>query len=392
MSDFPKRRILIISPVPTHPPVSGNSVRILNFSRVLRENGHDVHFLHIRFTKGDDAAMREFWQNAYHSYEWRNPFTRYKFLGFSFPGRIGRHLAAHGLVSQEIDHHYDDGVDPLINALHKRYNFEVVIVNYVFFSRALLLFSNKVLKLIDTHDVYTDRHHRLRDQGLIPEWFFTTRAEEIKGLKRADRIVAIQEIEAGFFRELLNESCPVHTIGHFLEPVRVRSRFEGPNLLFFGSANTLNKQAIYWFLQEVLPLVRERIPEVKCHIAGGICFEMVPQPNVVIHGWVRTTQDAYELANVVINPILGGTGLKIKTIEALCFGKAQVCSEVAAEGLCTDEMSHLRIATSVEEWRDAIVDLLTDEVSREKMKKAALAYAQAYQEKQRQALEAILAF
>ena len=95
----------------------------------------------------------------------------------------------------------------------------MAILSYVFYSRLFESMPGTVRKLIDTHDVFSDRFRLYRAHGQANEFFSTGRTEEGKALDRADAVLAIQEWDANHFRSLT--ARPVVVVGH-LAPVRGR--------------------------------------------------------------------------------------------------------------------------------------------------------------------------
>ena len=73
------RRILMISPTPSHPHDIGNRARIYSLLANLRRLGHAVSFLHINGPqKGDDDAMRRCWGEGFYSFPYTRPDGRWK--------------------------------------------------------------------------------------------------------------------------------------------------------------------------------------------------------------------------------------------------------------------------------------------------------------------------
>ncbi|MCI0616683.1 hypothetical protein L0244_27200, partial [bacterium] len=62
-----KKKILVISPIPTHPQNAGNRARVYSLLSNLRDMNHDVHFLHLKRELGDDKLMQEFWGDKFYS-------------------------------------------------------------------------------------------------------------------------------------------------------------------------------------------------------------------------------------------------------------------------------------------------------------------------------------
>ena len=55
------KNILIISPVPTHPSIAGNSARIFALTSNIGSLGHNVYFMHINMISGDIDKMKKYW-------------------------------------------------------------------------------------------------------------------------------------------------------------------------------------------------------------------------------------------------------------------------------------------------------------------------------------------
>ena len=134
------------------------------------------------------------------------------------PCRPGSMLAPEG-ETHRLDDWWEPAVGELAAQLHRRWRFRAVIANYVWFSGVLEAFGGDVLKVLDTHDVFGGRAERFKEAGLRPAWFYTTPEEEVRGLARADIVLAIQGEEAEHFRRLGHGNVLV--IGH-LSPTRRR--------------------------------------------------------------------------------------------------------------------------------------------------------------------------
>lgn len=383
-------RILVISPVPTHPTQAGNCVRILNLIQVLEELGHDIHFLHVTYQAGNSAAMLSCFGNRFHSYNYQRPWRKYRFLGLPIPDRISRHIVNWGWLSQHIDQFYDFGLDEYIHELHKKYDYSVAIVEYVFFSAALNALPSTVHKLIDTHDVYTNRHHLLRRSGLAVDWFFTTKREEAKGLLRADCILAIQNEEQKTLESIIQNKRPVNTVGHFLKPVQLPTPVKLKTVLIVGSNNPLNVRYTQSFIDSCWKKFVEGHSECELIIAGGVCSQLGSSINCRLLGFVHDLEEAYTKADLVVNPLLTGTGLKIKSLEALSHGKVLLAASAGLEGLHSAVGKAAILADGFIEMRNELTRLANNPHQLHDMSHAAIRFAKEYQQQQIAALNAAI--
>ena len=87
-------------------------------------------------------------------------------------------------------------------------------------------------------------------------------------------------------------------------------------------------------LKEIWPVIRSEYPTARWLVAGGVCESVrQPPPGVELRGRVASLDGLYADTHLVINPMRTGTGLKIKCLEALSYGKPLVTTAVGAAGM-----------------------------------------------------------
>lgn len=323
------KKILIISPTPTHPSNAGNRIRILNMASFLLSAGHEVHFLFSRQEEADEKRMINFWGDRLYMVDYRKPVP-------SFFQRIIRGsreiLKLDCRYYSNVDDYYNTLLDEAIQNINKDLEFDIVLAEYIFQSRVFLNFDSKVLKVIDTHDVMTDRHKLFLQKGKKPIWYSTPRQQERKGIQRADVVIAIQEKEKAYFSTLTRK--PVINVGHFVQVSNPVSDVPRKILLFVGSNNPSNLYGITDFIKDDFPVIRDFFPEMELLIVGNICGHLPKVPEgVTLLGETEDLKMAYDRADIIINPLTIGTGLKIKMIEALGYSKVVLSTPLGAEGL-----------------------------------------------------------
>jgi glycosyltransferase involved in cell wall biosynthesis len=105
---------------------------------------------------------------------------------------------------------------------------------------------------------------------------------------------------------------------------------------------------------------------------------------------VGDVKEAYARAAVVINPVLAGTGLKTKTIEALAFGCPLVSTSCGAEGLEAAAGSAFYLADDPVPFAAAVIELLTDPERAAGFAKGALQFVEQWNSEQMRALNEVL--
>jgi glycosyltransferase involved in cell wall biosynthesis len=385
-----KQRILIITDLPVLPANAGNKTRVWALMNNLRRLGHEVWFLGLGLREEDAARLRAVWgENVHNLPAVRARHARPRW--FALMRFLTDRLIARGIGAPDVDHWYWPHWDAAIAQFASRHTFDAVLVEYVFFSRALLNFDASVRKIIDTHDVYTGRREKLKVRKIKRFYQYLTEArEEARGLMRADVVIGIQENESIVFRGLLDSSKRVITVGHTvdLQPI---PRPDHADILFLGSPYTANIDGVTHFIEKCFPQIRAAVPHARLLLAGSICRVLNPQiAGVELLGEVVEVRDAYERAAVVINPVLAGTGLKTKTIEALAFGCPLVTTSCGAEGLEYAAGNAFCLADDPAAFADAVIALLTQPGLTARYAQGALQFVRQWNNEQMRALEEVL--
>lgn len=141
---------------------------------------------------------------------------------------------------------------------------------------------------------------------------------------------------------------------------------EADSLVFTGSMDWLpNVDAIKWFCDEVLPLIRVKVPNVKLTVVGrkpGRELMELSQrdSSVVVTGRVDDVRPFMEKAAAYIVPIRIGGGTRLKIYEALAMEMPMVSTTVGAEGLPIRDGEELLIADTPEAFAKAVIRILSD--------------------------------
>ena len=366
--------VLAIAPMPTHAPTQGNRQRALDLNRAFRAAGFKTTYLYWAAEGLTPAALLEM-QLTWDEVIVLDP------TGFrekrSFEQFYG------------IDDWYDQRISKTIAQIISDRNIDVCVVNYVWMSKALEDLPHECIKIIDTHDLFGGRAQHFYNIGQRPEWFYTSVTEETKGLNRADIAIAIQDQEA--VQLLARTQAEVTTVG-FLNAPAVRSRHprtatDPIRVGYIASDNPMNVTSILAFcseLEKAAPLNIELIA------AGPVCNvirNIAGQPFKLL-GLVNHLEDFYQQVDLVVNPMIGGTGLKIKTIEALAHRVGVIGTRDAFVGIASNFSAH-----NCSDPRDAVIALTqatNSEKSLEELQAASVEVFNSYLNTQRQSFSALL--
>lgn len=123
-----------------------------------------------------------------------------------------------------------------------------------------------------------------------------------------------------------------------------------------------NVNGILWFLDNAWPMIVNQDSELRLIIGGTVC-EKIPEdryPNIRLLGRVDSLENFYQQGDVVINPVFQGTGLKIKTFEALSYGKVVIVHPHSSKGIYQRGTAPLLLATQPADWVKIISNFFMD--------------------------------
>lgn len=195
------------------------------------------------------------------------------------------------------------------------------------------------------------------------------RAFEAAECRRFDHVVAVSpEDEETFRREygVRNVSnVPTGVDTEYFCPTRECPRTAN-SLVFTGSMDWLpNEDAIQFFARDVLPLVREQVPDTTLTVVGrnppahirALGDEV---PAIRVTGSVIDVRPYLNEASVFVVPLRIGGGTRLKIYEAMAMQLPVVSTTIGAEGLPLRSGVDAVIADEPSDLADAIVTLLRD--------------------------------
>ncbi|KAB8330385.1 glycosyltransferase [Scytonema tolypothrichoides VB-61278] len=137
------------------------------------------------------------------------------------------------------------------------------------------------------------------------------------------------------------------------------------DVVFLGNLKVDNNVAgIVWFLTQVFPIIHSALPTVKVLIAGSnpvkkirqLCDE---QQGVYLSINPPSSLAVYQSGHVLINPVLTGSGVSIKSIEMLVSGRPIVSTPQGIAGLPEEVRKLFKIAVDAQSFADEVVRLLS---------------------------------
>jgi glycosyltransferase involved in cell wall biosynthesis len=254
---------------------------------------------------------------------------------------------------------------------------QVVIAEYIFFGACLDAIPPGTFRVIDTHDMFSQKEQRVLAYG-IEDALACTPAMERERLLKADLIIAIQSREARLMSALVPERRVI-TVGIDFDVLSARAVADAVRgrILVVGSDNPMNLHGLRSFIEQAWPAIRQACPWASLRVVGRVGRAIAdPRAGVELAGWVESLADEYAAAEVVINPTIAGTGLKIKSCEALCHGKSLVVWPDGVDGMPeADKVVPFKMAHDWPGFALEVSALLCSPEARSQLEDHALRYA-----------------
>lgn len=406
-----RKAVMVVSTTPVFPCTQGNRRVIKQLLEWLRSEGYFTIFVHQAKSVSDQVrdqhlAVCDVYRLASVQVAKRSSWGKFLDRLRRFAARLLRIR----IISSPLSHRLASFIEPeepssqvratsqvrktwscwpetrvIVRALLAKYRCQAVIAEYHFLAAIFDGMPNRVLKIVQTHDACSRLAEVVGALGGDTQGRAISFEEERARLLKADVIIAIQEEEREYFSSMLPERRVI-TIGYAAESGALgylggSRQADDKVVLFVGSANALNVRGVEQFLTYAWPEILRKQPLAVCVIAGAVCERLRPieTQNVELLGVVVDLAQEWRRAAIVINPVDLGTGLKIKSIEAISLGKALVSTPEGVAGISRgSDREPFLVAKNWREFSEQINLLLADPARIKCLEQAAQEYTKRF--------------
>lgn len=252
-------------------------------------------------------------------------------------------------------------------------DFDVVFFEFYFVAESLIdlvrAWCPSARTIVDSVDVH---FHRLRSKARLTgvstdhDDAESVCAAELGVYRKADLVLTVSDEDRGILlKEGLKSDIDVIPNIHSMQSLVSHQRSDRLELIFVGSYTwSPNVDAMLYFCHEVLPLVRQKIPQLRLRIVGSCPTDEVKAlsaDDVCVVGFVPETTSYLLSSDISIAPLRYGGGIKGKIGEALAHGVPVVTTSIGAEGFGFQSGKEVLIADTAEAFAEAIDALWKDE-------------------------------
>lgn len=357
-------RILQLCHKPPLPPVDGGCIAMHNITKGLLNNGQEVNVLAIETPKHPvklQAFPKDYLQK-----------TRFESV---FADTTVRMMDGIRAVLKRKSYHIErfnskDMACKLAEIL-KHEHFDIVHIESIYMTPYVdVIRKNSSAKIVvRMHNIEHQIWERLASNESNPFMKFLyhvnekqLRKVEDSILNKVDGYMTISEPDYQYFEKTAPEiPGVVIPFGIDMDNYELEDDFiasDKPSLCHIGSMNwSPNIEGIEWFLDDVWPLIHEAHPDLEFTVAGHGTPDHLMQRKDANVKFVGTVPDANEFMldhELMIVPLLSGSGIRVKIVEAMALGRVVITTSVGAEGLSVENGKHLFIADTPEEYLSVI--------------------------------------
>lgn len=264
-----------------------------------------------------------------------------------FIQKLGERLYAKGVfISNHLRHYvtpFSKYSPDLIDYITKEVcKLKPDIIQTEFYPNQDLVFAlpNSIKKVFIQHEIHYVvskmwlKAHNLIENDYALAAYNMLKAEEVAAMNQYDMVLTLNEADAERMRNdgvtTIVRSSPVGVI-----EAKKRNQCSYANKLIFVGAggHPPNVEAVNWFTSSVWPYILRKHPGTKFHVIGSWNDIQQKQfsdvPNIVFDGFVDDLSKAF-YGSIVVVPILSGSGIRMKILDAVNYGTPFISTTVGA--------------------------------------------------------------
>jgi glycosyltransferase involved in cell wall biosynthesis len=213
--------------------------------------------------------------------------------------------------------------------------------------------------LADLHYLRMEREARLSGDDEMKYAASLVKQRELSIVKQADCTISHSSVE----RDILAAEAPHARTALWplmFEHFGTKAVFSKRRDLCFlgGYMHPPNVDAVVYFVNSILPLIKAQEPGIRFVIAGAHPSEEVralAAPDVLVRGQVADLRDLFDPCRVFVCPLRVGAGAKGKLASALSYGIPVVSTRLGVEGTDIVDGKHALVADDPADFAAAVL-------------------------------------
>jgi glycosyltransferase involved in cell wall biosynthesis len=351
-----------------YPPKDGGSIAVFNLSKGLVKSGCNVdiaalntnkHFVDIQKIKDElpkkirlfsysvntDIKPQKLLANLFFS---KMPYNAERFINTGF-----EKMLVNLLSETEYDIIQAEGLYmlPYAETIRK-------------YSKAIISFRAHNIE----HEIWEKSYKN--EKNILKRTYLKLLYKRIKRFEKSyinkyDLLIPITERDGIRFTKLGNIK-PIHVspTGIDIQNYTIKNEENDPfNLFHLGSMDWYpNQEGLIWFLENVWKNLLTQNKSLQFTIAGrnapeSFVKKLKSYENVIYKGEVESAEDFLNSHTIMIIPLLSGSGMRIKIIEGMAYGKVIITTSKGAEGIPAKDNEDILIADNKDQFKEKVMML-----------------------------------
>jgi len=241
-----------------------------------------------------------------------------------------------------------------------------------------------IFNTVDVHFLREFRQAEVEKSASLQKNAELTQKNELRIMSRADATIVISAEEKTLLEQQYGQQR-IHHIPLIREVYGCKYPFnERHNIVFIGSAHGPNVDAVLYFYQRILPLIRYNLPQLRLIVIGAELRdalsdkpgfeELATDPYVDLVGFVEDLSEYFDHVRLMVAPLRYGSGVKGKIATALSYGVPCVSSRIGVEGMGLEDEVNILEAEDPDAFARAVVRAYTTESLWEKLSENGLTF------------------
>ena len=357
------------------PPKDGESIAIHQLSKAFVENNSDLHIFSLLTPKHSKKTSEFYLEKAKYSFQNIDTSISYfKMLTNIFFSR----------KSYIVKRFFDKNANEKLKEILLSEKFDIIQLEGVFLAYYIPTIRkySKAKIVLRAHNLEFKIWERFAENESFLKKFYLKNIliPRLKNLenetaKKVDCIVPISSVDEKFFRKL-NTNKAIKTLPVAYEINKQESKLPSVfSVGFIGGLDWLpNSEGVKWFLKNVWKEFVKIKPKAIFNLAGRNFpkrYYDLQDTNLFIFGEIDNAQEFTLDNSIMIAPILSGSGMRVKIIEAMALGRTVLSTSVGAEGIKYENNKNIFVANTAKEWIKILVKLAENEEILKKVSKEA---------------------
>jgi glycosyltransferase involved in cell wall biosynthesis len=380
--------ILFLTQIVPFPPDAGPKVKTYHVLRALIRRGYSVTL--ITFIRPDEVqhipALQEICEAVYPV-----PIRRSRMADVGY--MIRSYLTGRPFLIERDDlRSMQDTVNRLVQEGEFQFIHADQLTMVQFAIRGASAFTGKKPQVVfDAHNAVWTIVERMRENA---PWFLkpvlsveASRVKRYEGelLKTVDHVLAVTDVDKASLGDALDFSktraddrvAPITIVPIAVDTEQLQPIERNPTSRNIVTLGTLhyppNADGIRWFLKEVFPLIRKKIPDATLTVIGKnppqdfLDLAAREDGTIRVTGYVESLVPFLEASALMVVPVRAGGGMRVRILEAFAYAMPVVTTTVGLEGINATLGEDVLVADLETDFANQVVELLENITLQEKL-------------------------